>query len=170
MGFSSTFNFATRTRPAISAASSSTTGATILQGPHQGAHASNRTGSCEPSTSDAKLASDTGIGWMVAARGAPHFPQTGCKPWSSFDRGTRFLAPHLAQQAISESAILSPYHQQSQPEGSSSLREAVMRSIKSRSAVVTSRSAAPVQNDPLALAAPSLSSAKSWHGTPLTSR
>ena len=58
-GFSSTLSLATRTRPAISAASSSMTGAIILQGPHHPAHASTRTGTGERSTSAENVASVT---------------------------------------------------------------------------------------------------------------
>jgi hypothetical protein len=76
-GFSSTFSFATRTRPAISAASSSITGATIPQGPHHGAHMSSNTGSGERSTSAAKLASVTFTGLFSKGKVVLHRPHTG---------------------------------------------------------------------------------------------
>ena len=59
---SSIFSFATRTRPAISAASLSIVGASIRQGPHHGAHKSTSTGNGERSTSPAKVLSVTTTG------------------------------------------------------------------------------------------------------------
>ena len=75
-GFSSTFNFATRTRPAISRASSSITGAIMRHGPHQGAHKSSSTGTGARSTSSAKVASVTVTGMLPARSGVLHRPQT----------------------------------------------------------------------------------------------
>jgi hypothetical protein len=64
-GFSSTLSFANRTRPAISDASSSITGAIIRHGGHHGAHMSSTTGSGERSTSAENVASVTvtGLWW-----------------------------------------------------------------------------------------------------------
>src|SRR4051812_28442872 len=95
-GFSSTFSFANRTRPAISDASSSTTGAIIRHGLHQGAHMSTSTGSGEPSTSVEKFASVTVIGPEPAERGVLHRPQIGLSPPSILTiapRDTRLIAP-----------------------------------------------------------------------------
>src|SRR5690554_1009981 len=49
--FSSIFNLAILTLPAYSSASTSSTGAIILQGPHQAAQKSTSTGMSEPRTS-----------------------------------------------------------------------------------------------------------------------
>src|SRR5437870_53497 len=77
----------------------------MRHGPHQGAHASSRTGrSRTSSTSEAKLASVMVIGFCVLnsgvavlmSRGAPHLPQVGCLSFAS-DGSTRFLIPHLLQ-------------------------------------------------------------------------
>src|SRR5688500_10622659 len=60
-GFSSTSTLTTFSFPCCSDAISSTIGATILQGPHQAAQKSTRTGSVEESTSAWKLVSVTGL-------------------------------------------------------------------------------------------------------------
>ena len=65
-GFSSTLSFANRTRPAISDASSSSTGAIIRHGPHHAAHRSSTTGSGERSTSAENVASVTVTGRLSA--------------------------------------------------------------------------------------------------------
>ena len=72
---SSTFIFPTRTRPAISTASSSTMGATIRHGPHHGAHMSRSTGSGDCSTSAANDASVTVMGPLETGSGVLQRPQ-----------------------------------------------------------------------------------------------
>jgi hypothetical protein len=79
-GFSSTFNFPTRSLPRFSAASCSMAGAIILHGPHHGAHMSSSTGKGERSTSLEKLASVMVRGSEDAISGVLHRPQTGCRP------------------------------------------------------------------------------------------
>ena len=66
-GFSSTFSLAMRTRPAISAATSSSTGPIVRHGPHHGAHISSSTGTGERSTSFRNVASVTVIGFPEEA-------------------------------------------------------------------------------------------------------
>ena len=56
-GLRSTFSFATRTRPASAAASSSMIGSIPRHGTHQGAQTSSSTGSDEESTWSSKRAS-----------------------------------------------------------------------------------------------------------------
>src|SRR5216684_6578675 len=63
-GFESTSTFATLRRPEYSVASSSTIGATALQGPHHVAQKSTSTGTSAWSTSVSKF-------WSVAARAVP---------------------------------------------------------------------------------------------------
>src|SRR5258705_178275 len=110
-GLSSTLSFTTRTRPAISVASSSITGAIIRHGPHHGAHASISTGSGEASTSEAKVASVTTIGApppegaAASGSGALHRPQTGSRPRATLSGGTRLVAPQAEQRIIRGSAI-----------------------------------------------------------------
>src|SRR5262245_14256456 len=104
-GFSSTFSFATRTRPAISAASSSIAGAIIRHGPHQGAHRSSNTGSGERSTSAANVASVTVTGLSEMGRGVLHCPQTGFSRCSIFFCGTRLVTPQAGQRINSVSVI-----------------------------------------------------------------
>src|SRR5574341_122222 len=108
-GFSSTLSFATRTRPANSAASSSITGAIIRQGPHHAAHASTSTGCGERSTSAENDASVTTIGLVSTRRGVPHRPHTGSSPWSILARGTRLPTPQAVQRTTSatESVVIS---------------------------------------------------------------
>src|SRR5260370_1220144 len=103
------FSFATRTRPAISTASSSSTGAIILQGPHHGAHRSSSTGRAEPSTAEENLASVTLNGSLDAESGDLHRPQTGISPSSIFWRGTRLVAPQAGQRISWGSAICCHY-------------------------------------------------------------
>src|SRR5712664_1735246 len=105
MGFSSTLSLATRTRPAISAASSSMTGAIILQGPHHAAHASTRTGTGERSTSAENVASVTVTGRvsMDTGRDVLQRPHTGSSPLSILSRGTRFATPQAGQRITSVS-------------------------------------------------------------------
>src|SRR5262249_33405620 len=97
-GFSSTFSFATRTRPASSAASSSITGSIIRHGPHHGAHMSSSTGRGERSTSASNVSAVAVDGLPPAGRGVLHRPQTGSSPCSIFSRGTRLLAPQAGQR------------------------------------------------------------------------
>src|SRR5262249_46362519 len=99
-GFSSTLSFVTRTRPAISAASSAITGAIIRHGPHHGAQASTSTGSGERSTSEAKVASLTVSGSAAMCSGALHRPHRGLSPAASFSTGTRLVAPHEEHRII----------------------------------------------------------------------
>lgn len=80
IGFSSTFNFPTRSLPRFSAASCSMAGAIILHGPHHGAHMSSSTGKSERSTSAEKLASVIMRGCEDVISGVLHRPQTGCRP------------------------------------------------------------------------------------------
>ena len=108
-GFSSTLSFATRTRPAISAASSSITGATMRQGPHHGAHISSSTGTGERSTSATKVASVTVTGFVSNGRGVLHRPQTGLSPWAIFSCGTRFVLPQEEQRINCALAISSHF-------------------------------------------------------------
>ena len=107
-GFSSTSSLATRTRPAISFASSSTTGATIRHGPHHAAHMSSRTGSGERSTSAANVASVTVTGPLWTGNGVLHRPHTGASPWAIFSRGTRLVAPHAGHRINCASAVPRP--------------------------------------------------------------
>ena len=93
-GFSSTFCLATRTRPAISAASWSTTGAIMRQGPHQGAHKSSNTGSGDCSTSAVNVASVIVSGFCPTINEVLQRPHTGSSPAAIFSCGTRFFAPH----------------------------------------------------------------------------
>ena len=79
-GFSSTFSLANLTRPAISAASSSSTGAINRHGPHHGAQRSRSTGTGERSTSAANVASVTVTGAPEAGKGVLHLPQIGVSP------------------------------------------------------------------------------------------
>src|ERR1700733_4307336 len=104
-GFSSTFSFATRTRPAISLASCSTTGEIIWQGPHQAAHRSSSTGRGERSTSAENVASVTVMGWIETGSGFLHRPQTGASPCSIFSSGTRLVAPQTGQRMSCASGI-----------------------------------------------------------------
>ena len=97
-GDSSTLSFATRTRPAISDASSSSIGAIIRHGPHQGAHRSSSTGSGERSTSASNVASVTVTGFSETGSGFLHRPQTGSSPASTRSHGTRLVAPQAGQQ------------------------------------------------------------------------
>jgi hypothetical protein len=98
-GFSSTFSFATRTRPPISAASSSITGASIRHGPHHAAHMSSSTGSGERSTSAENVASVTVTGLLETSRGVLHRPHTGSSPCAILARGTRLVAPQAGQRS-----------------------------------------------------------------------
>jgi hypothetical protein len=109
-GFSSTLSFATCTRPAISAAISSSTGAIIWHGPHHGAHRSSITGSGERSTSAANVASVTVTGLLETDRGVLHRPQTGLSPWLIFSCGTRLVAPQPGQRIswVSDIRLLPP--------------------------------------------------------------
>lgn len=110
-GFSSTFSFATRTRPAISAATSSMTGATIRHGPHQGAHKSSSTGSGERSTSAKNVASVTVTGLLSASRGVLQRPHTAWSPCLSLSGGTRLVAPQEGQRTNCGSDIfLTTFH------------------------------------------------------------
>src|SRR2546428_1693803 len=107
-GFSSTLSFANRTRPAICAASSSRTGATMRHGPHHGAHISSTTGSGERSTSAENVASVTVTGPCGTGSGALHRPHTGCSPRAIFSCGTRLVAPQAGQRIKSVSAMRRP--------------------------------------------------------------
>jgi hypothetical protein len=73
-GSSSVFSLTTFSRPASSCDSRSTAGATIRQGPHQGAQKSMRTGMAALSTTAWKSAA-----WVSTSHGRafPHFPQWG---------------------------------------------------------------------------------------------
>src|SRR6266508_2133805 len=107
-GFSSTLSLVTRTRPAISAASSSMTGAIALHGMHHAAHASTRTGSGERSTSAENESSVTVMGLMPGGlvpggNGDLQRPQTATRPRSILSRGTRLAAPHAGQRIRSAS-------------------------------------------------------------------
>src|SRR3984957_3442243 len=104
-GFSSTFSFATRTRPDISLASCSTTGEIIWQGPHQAAYRSSSTGRGERSISAENVASVTVMGWMETGSGFLHRPQTGASPCSIFSSGTRLVAPQTGQRMSCASGI-----------------------------------------------------------------
>src|SRR5688572_8911238 len=99
-GLWSTFSFANFTRPAISAASSSITGAIILHGPHHGAHASTSTGIGERTTSLANVASLTSTGDVPACSGFLHLPQTGASPAWSLSAAIRLFAPHERQRMM----------------------------------------------------------------------
>src|SRR5437667_104549 len=76
----------------------SSSGAIIRHGPHQGAHMSSNTGSGDCSTSAAKLASVTVSGLLERDRGFLQRPQTGSFPCSVFSRSTRLFAPHDGQR------------------------------------------------------------------------
>ena len=111
-GFSSTFIFPTRRRPAISDAICSTTGEIMRQGPHHGAHMSSSTGNCDSSTSREKLASVTVIGSLEedelaceSGSGFLHFPQTGLRPSAIFSRGTLLVAAQFGQVMRSGSGM-----------------------------------------------------------------
>src|SRR5258706_2044742 len=101
-GFSSVFNLATTYLPADSVASWSMIGATIRQGPHQGAQASTSTGRSAFMTADAKVASVTVRGLLSAVaalergRGGLQLAQTGWRLWARRS-STRFFAPQLGQ-------------------------------------------------------------------------
>jgi hypothetical protein len=108
-GFSSILSFATRTRPAISAARSSSIGLIARQGPHHGAHRSTSTGIDARSTSAENVASVTITGLPSVRRGVLHFPQTGRRPCSNLSGGTRFFAPQARHGITSASAIFYLY-------------------------------------------------------------
>ena len=75
-GFSSTFSLPIRTRPFSSEASCSSTGVSIRQGPHHGAHMSTRIGRVDDSTSVLKFESVIVTGCPLAGRSALQLPQT----------------------------------------------------------------------------------------------
>src|SRR5262249_17825283 len=102
-GFFSTSILATRTRPPISAANCSTTGAIIRQGLHQAAHIWSSTGTGERSTSVEKVASVTSTG--LSDSGVLQRPHTGSHRCATFSRGTRFLAPQAWHRIKSTSDI-----------------------------------------------------------------
>ena len=105
-GFSSTFNFANRTRLENCIASSSMIGASVRQGPHHAAHISTSTGSSERSTSAANVASDTSTGRAGTGSRARHFPQTGASPLATFCWSRRFICPHAGQRMRFGSACM----------------------------------------------------------------
>ncbi len=99
-GFWSVLSFATLSLPLNSAEIWSITGATILQGPHQGAQQSKRTGTGESRTSCLKVASVTSTGF-AGSSGVPHLPHFGLNP--VFDLGTLFFTLQEGHLIISKS-------------------------------------------------------------------
>src|SRR5262245_33242972 len=84
-------------RPAFDAATRSSSGATIRQGPHQGAQKSTTTGRAAPRTSASKAtALGASIGSFGGARTVPQLPH-----FASFAvNGTRFFLPQEGQATI----------------------------------------------------------------------
>src|SRR6516162_9123110 len=91
VGYSSVLTLRTKPRPAISRASSWTSGAAIRQGPHHSAQKSTRTGTLASRVISANSVAPTSMGWETGGKVALQEPQ---RPVS--DRclaGTRLLAP-----------------------------------------------------------------------------
>ncbi len=105
-GFSSTFNLPTSSRPAISLASWSTTGAIIWQGPHQGAHISSNTGNGELAISAEKLASVMVRGFAAMESGVLQLPQIGTSDPESLASGTRLFVPQIGHRIMRLSGIV----------------------------------------------------------------
>src|SRR5579872_6637894 len=109
-GLSSTFILPICTRPLSSVASCSITGATMRQGPHQGAHMSRRTGIVELSTADAKVASVITAGLSLTGKGFLHCPHTGFRPCSIFScNAIHGVAGGAADHVESRHSILRPF-------------------------------------------------------------
>jgi hypothetical protein len=82
----------------------------MRQGAHHAAHASNKTGRGERSTTSAKVPSVTTTGPSSATgSGAWQRPHFGVSPYATFARGTRFVAPHFAQRTSAASAMRRAY-------------------------------------------------------------
>src|SRR5689334_15041521 len=78
--------------PAFSRATFCTSGAAILQGPHQLAQKSTRTGTLASLTSSSKAPASTSIGESTGGNSALQLPHL---PWVARNlAGTRFWAPH----------------------------------------------------------------------------
>src|SRR3977135_4134191 len=96
LGNSSVFTFATTKRPAVSFAILTTSGATILHGPHQGAQKSTSTGNTEWLVSASKARA---LLMLIGSRGDRnsllHWPQWKVCPSPSYFSRLRF--PHLGQ-------------------------------------------------------------------------
>jgi hypothetical protein len=82
-------------------------GAITRHGPHQGAHASTRTGSGERSTSTENVASVTVTGLLTIASDVLHRPQTGWSPCAILSRSIRFVVPHTGQRMNCGAAMAS---------------------------------------------------------------
>src|SRR5215203_1849853 len=75
-GSRSVLTFATRSLPAFPDATRSSSGATILQGPHQDAQKSTRTGTDAPATNASNSVSEsTSMGLSIGGRLDLHAPQ-----------------------------------------------------------------------------------------------
>ena len=97
-GESSTLTFTTFSRPAYSVESYSRTGATMRQGPHQGAHKSRIT-NWDASSAPAIVESSAGTNHGMSAL---HFAHLGLPLDAT---GVRFLVPQDGHTAIPESAM-----------------------------------------------------------------
>jgi hypothetical protein len=97
---SSVFTFSTRAFPAISRASSWTSGAAIRQGPHQAAQKSVRTGTVASATTCPNESSSTSSGSFRGGSGDLQEPQ---RPVSERCRaGMRFGVPQVGQLRTTE--------------------------------------------------------------------
>src|SRR5882724_8641230 len=85
-------------------------GASMRQGPHQGAHMSTSTGTGERSTSVANVASVTSTGPAWPSSGLLQRPHTGASPRCIRCGSTRFFAPQKGQTMICAVAIVSYRH------------------------------------------------------------
>jgi hypothetical protein len=98
VGHSSVLTLRTKPRPAISRASSWTSGAAIRQGPHQAAQKSTRTGTLASRVISANAVASTSIGSETGGKAALHDPQ---RPVSErCFAGTRLFAPQAGHGRI----------------------------------------------------------------------